>query len=220
MSTSSNTRSRENIFRRVRGLRNQMHADEVPLLAVPAIWDSGQGPRSVPCDVIVTNQRVMGYYSVTMPRKRLFLEDVELTSITAVSLRQKTFEPIFRELMVSAEQRKIYIRAPRRQIEALFAALREATAEYAPAEQPTFEDEQEKEPQNTPRPAPVYGRQDIRTSFESSPLAITLLFVSGIVMEIVGVGLWAMTGSAQAGIPLFIAGLIAVLMATFAKRRR
>jgi len=197
-----------------------MQADEVPLLAVPAIWDSGQGPRSVPCDVIVTNQRVMGYYSVSMPRKRLFLEDIELASFTAVSLRQKTFEPVFRELMVSAGQRKIYIRAPRRQIEALFAALREATEEYVAVGQPTFEDEAEQEPQNTSRPAPVYGQQDISTSFESSPLAITLLILSGIVMEIVGVGLWAMTGSAQAGIPLFIAGLIAVLMATFAKRRR
>jgi len=197
-----------------------MQADEVPLLAVPAIWDSGQGPRSVPCDVIVTNQRVMGYYSVSMPRKRLFLEDIELTRITAVSLRQKTFEPVFRELMVSAGQRRVYIRAPRRQIEALFAALREATEEYVPAGQPTFEDEAEQEPQKTSRLAPVYGRQDIRTSFESSPLAITLLFVSGIVMEIVGVGLWAMTGSAQAGLPLFIAGLVAVLLATFAKRRR
>jgi hypothetical protein len=197
-----------------------MQADEVPLLAVPAIWDSGQGPRSVPCDVIVTNQRVMGYYSVSMPRKRLFLEDIELASFTAVSLRQKTFEPVFRELMVSAGQRKIYIRAPRRQIEALFAALREATEDYVPAGQPAFENEPEQEPQNTSRAAPMYGRQDIRTSFESSPLAIALLFVSGIVMEIVGIVLWAMSGSAQAGIPLFIAGLIAVLVATFAKRRR
>src|SRR5213080_3356694 len=110
MPAPDNTRSRENIFRRVRRLREQMQPDEEPLLAVPAIWDSGQGPRSVPCDVIVTSHRLMGYYSVTLPRKRLFLEDIALANITAVSLRQKTFQPVFHELLVSAGQRKVYIR--------------------------------------------------------------------------------------------------------------
>ena len=220
MSQVNNTaRTIEKIFRRVKGLRDQMQPGEEPLLAVPAIWDSGQGQRAIPCEVIVTNQRLLGYYSVSFPRKRLFLEELSLAALTTVSLRHKTYEPLFRELLVSEGRRKVYIRAPRRYIEALFAALRSATEQFIPAAQAMFEDKPE-ENRAGPSPAPVYGRQDIRTSFDRSPLAITLLFVGGIVLEILGFALWGATQSAQAGIPLFVAGLVAVLTATFIKRQR
>jgi len=220
MSQVNNTaRTIEKIFRRVKGLRDQMQPGEEPLLAVPAIWDSGQEQHSTPCEVIVTNQRLLGYYSVHFPRKRLFLEELSLAALTTVSLRHKTYEPLFRELLVSEGRRKVYIRAPRRYIEALFAALRSATEQFVPAAQAMFEDKPE-ENRTGPSPAPVYGRQDIRTSFDRSPLAITLLFVGGIVLEILGFALWGATQSAQAGIPLFVAGLVAVLTATFIKRQR
>ena len=216
--TNNTTRTIEKIFRRVKRLRDQMQPGEEPLLAVPAIWDSGQGQRAIPCEVIVTNQRLLGYYSANFPRKRLFLEELSLAALTTVSLRHKTYEPLFRELLVSEGRRKVYIRAPRRYIEALFAALRSATGEYVPAAQPTFEDKPEEDTAHNP--AAVYGRQDIRTSFDRSPLAITLLFVGGIVLEILGFVLWGATQSVQIGIPLFVAGLVAVLTATFIKRQR
>ena len=220
MSQVNNTaRTIEKIFRRVKGLRDQMQPGEEPLLAVPAIWDNGQEQHSTPCEVIVTNQRLLGYYSVNFPRKRLFLEELSLAALTTVSLRHKTYEPLFRELLVSEGRRKVYIRAPRRYIEALFAALRSATEQFVPAAQAMFEDKPE-ENRAGPSPVPIYGRQDIRTSFDRSPLAITLLFVGGIVLEILGFALWGATQSAQAGIPLFVAGLVAVLTATFIKRQR
>src|SRR5438270_4423473 len=216
---NNTTRTIEKIFRRVKGLRHQTQPGEEPRLAVPPIRDSGQEQHSTPCEVIVTTQRLLGYYSVHFPRKRLFLEELSLAALTTVSLRHKTYEPLFRELLVSEGHRKIYIRAPRRYIEALFAALRSATEQYVPAAQAAFEDKPE---ENTTglSPGPVYGRQDIRSSFNRSPLAITLLFVGGIVLEILGFALWGATQSVQTGIPLFAAGLIAVLTATFIKRQR
>ena len=224
--THKNTRTIEKIFRKVKRLRDHMQPNEEPLLAIPAIWDSGKERRSVPCDVIVTNQRLMGYYSVNRPRPRLFLEELPLADITVVSFRHKTYEPLFRELLVSTGQQKVYIRAPRRFIEALYAALREATELYASTEQTTFEDipataiETPDAPARTRSSATVYGRQDIRTNFERSPLAITLLFGGGLLLEILGFGLWVATQSVQAGLPLFVAGLVCVLAATFVRRQR
>jgi hypothetical protein len=224
--TDKKTRTIEKIFRKVKRLRNHMQPDEEPLLAIPAIWDSGKEQRSVPCDVIVTNQRLMGYYSVNRPRPRLFLEELPLADITVVSFRHKTYEPLFRELLVSTGQQKVYIRAPRRFIEALYAALREATELYASTGQATFEDtpatatKTPDAPARTRSSATVYGRQDIRTNFERSPLAITLLFGGGLFLEIIGFGLWAATQSVQVGMPLFVAGLVAVLTAIFVKRQR
>ena len=124
--THDKIRTIEKIFRQVKRLREQMQPGEEPLLAIPGIWDSGKQPRSIPCDVIVTNQRLLGYYSVVHPRPRLFLEELPLAEITAVSFRHKTYEPLFRELLVAVGKRKVYIRAPRRHIEALYAALRAA----------------------------------------------------------------------------------------------
>ncbi len=213
----SKTETAEKILTRFKGLRSQIQAGEEPLFTIPAIWDSGQGQRSMPCDVVLTNQRLFGYVYVTFPRERLFLDALSLAKITAVTLRQKTFEPVFRELLVSEGQRKIYIRAPRQKIESLYEALRSAIEQYVPGTQPALENEEESAVAQAP---PSYGRQEIRTSFERSPLAITLLFIGGLLLEIGGAALWAITRSEQIGLPLIIAGFVAVLTAILVRRQR
>lgn len=219
--TPNKTRTIEKIFRRVKRLREQMQPGEEPLLAIPAIWDNGKQQHSTPCDVVVTNQRLLGYYSVMHPRPRLFLEELPLAEITAVSFRHKTYEPLFRELLVSMRQRKVYIRAPRRHIEALYGALRAANEQYVTSAQATFEGAlTSTTPAVTSPPATVYGRQEIRTTFEHSPLTIVLLFGGGLVLEILGFYLWVATQSIQAGLPLFIAGLVSVITATLLRRHR
>ncbi len=70
---SSKTQPAGKILGRLKGLRNHMQADEVPFFTVPAIWDGGQGQRNMPCDVVLTNQRLFGYVYVSFPRERLFL---------------------------------------------------------------------------------------------------------------------------------------------------
>src|SRR5947199_8667720 len=122
----SQSRTAEKILARLKRLRNHLQANEEPLFSVPAIWDGGQSQRSMACDVVLTNQRLFGYVFVSFPRERLFLDALQLNSIKAVSLRHKTFEPIFRELLVSEGQRKVYIRAPRQTIESSYDALRTA----------------------------------------------------------------------------------------------
>jgi hypothetical protein len=222
MSTQQTGRSTQKILVRTKGLQQHLQPGEEPLLKVPAIWDNGQTHHSKPCDVIVTNERLMGFELVTFPRERLFLEDFPLSSITSVTLRHKTFEPLFRELAVSGGERKVFIRAPRKLIETLYTGIRSATEQYTPTTQPDFADEQAneaKETRQTPS-ATVYGRQDIRTTFERSSLAIVLLFVGGIVLEMIGVAGWLLTGNIQVGIPLFIAGLLAVIVATLVRRQR
>lgn len=219
--TPDKTRTEEKIFRQVKRLREHMQPGEEPLLAIPAIWDSGKQQHSTPCDVIVTNQRLLGYYSVIRPRPRLFLEELPLAEITAVSFRHKTYEPLFRELLVSMGQRKVYIRAPRRHIEALYTALRAANEQYVTSAQATFEDvATNATPAAIPTPTTVYGRQDIRTTFEHSPLAIVLLFGGGLVLEILGFALWVATQNLQTGLPLFVAGLVSVITATLLRRHR
>src|SRR5713226_6932868 len=119
----------EKILKRFKVLRQHLLAGEAPLFTVPAIWDGGQASHSTACDVIVTNQRIFGYIYMTFPRERLFLDSLPLASIRAVSLREKSFEPLFRELLVRGEGRKVYIRAPRQKIESLQDALRSAIAQ-------------------------------------------------------------------------------------------
>lgn len=217
MPSSNNPGKSEKILKSLKGLRSHLQPGEEALVAIPAIWDSGQGPRSMPCDVILTNQRLMGYVFVTFPRERLFLEALSLNAITLVSLRHKSFEPIFRELLVSDSQHKVYIRAPRQKIETLYEELRSAIEKYVPAAKPVANDEQASDDDHS---TPVYGRQEIHTSFESSPLAVTLLFSGGLLLEVVGVVLWTIIHSLQAGLPLFIAGLVAVLTAFVVRRQR
>jgi hypothetical protein len=221
LTDSQQIRAAEKILKRVKHLRDHMQPGEIPLLAIPAIWDSGKEQRSVPCEVIVTNQRLIGYYAVDFPRKRSFLEERFLSTITSVTMRHKTYEPLFRELMVRDGQSKLYVRAPRRQVEALYAALRSAIDQYLPVASTAFEDTApEQEKRSTPPQTSIFGRQDIRTSFSSSLLAIVILFVGGLALEVIAFGLWVVTQSIQVGLPLFVAGLAAVLTSILLRRQR
>jgi len=207
----------DKILSQLKGLRNHLQPGEEPIFTVPAIWDNGQAQRSMPCDVVLTNQRLFGYVYVTFPRERLFLDALSLTEIKAVTLRQKTFEPVFRELLVRDGQRKVYIRAPRKKIESLYEALRSAMEQYAPKAKPALEHE---ETSNVNETALSFGRQEIRTTFESSPLAIILLFIGGLILEIGGIVLWTATQSTQIGLPLIVAGIVAVITAILVRRQK
>lgn len=207
----------DKILSQLKGLRNHLQPGEEPIFAVPAIWDNGQAQRSMPCDVVLTNQRLFGYVYVTFPRERLFLDALSLTEIKSVTFRQKTFEPVFRELLVSGGQRKVYIRAPRRKIESLYEALRSAMEQYAPKAKPAIGHE---ETSNVNETAPSFGRQEIRTTFERSPLAIILLFIGGLILEIGGIVLWTATQSTQIGLPLIVAGIVAVITAILVRRQK
>jgi len=207
----------DKIIKQLKGLSNHLLPGEEALFTVPAIWDSGQEQRSVPCDVVVTNQRIFGYYFVTFPRERLFLDALNLAEIKVVTFRQKTFEPVFRELLVSDGQHKVYIRAPRKKLERLYEALQSAIERYGTNVQPEVQNE-ETEPTNANTAA--FGRQEIRTTFERSPLAITLLFIGGLILEIGGVVLWTTTQSAPTGLPLIVAGFVAVITAFLVRRQR
>ena len=214
------TTAAEKIFKRFKGLRQHLQADEVPLFTMPAIWDGGQEGHSAACDVIVTNQRIFGYIYKTFPRERLFLDALPLASIRAVSLREKSFEPLFRELLVSTGKRKVYIRAPRQKIESLQAALRSAIEQDSVETQPATQPGDTPSATGAPRQAPIYGKQDVRGSFERSPLAIVMLFVGGLLLEIIGVVIWIVTQSAQTGLPLCGAGLVAVVTSILLLRQR
>ena len=48
--------SAEKILARLKGLRTHIQPREEPLFSIPAIWDGGQGQRSIPGDVVLTNQ--------------------------------------------------------------------------------------------------------------------------------------------------------------------
>ena len=207
----------DKISRNLKGLREHLQLDEEPLFTVPAIWDSGQDQRSVPCDVVLTNKRLFGYVYVTFPRERLFLDALNLTAIKAVTFRQKTFEPIFRELLVSDGQHKVYIRAPRKKLERLYEALQSAMERYGPNKQTVLQSEDTKPINETNT---TFGRQDIRTTFERSPLAITLLFIGGLILEIGGIILWSTTKSAPTGFPLIVAGFVAVITAFLVRRQK
>jgi hypothetical protein len=219
------TQTQEKIFRQFKDLRQHLQAGEIPLYSVPAIWDGGQERHSTPCDIIVTNQRLFGYSFTRFPRERLFLDALPLDAITGISLRQKSFEPLFRELAVRAARRTVYIRAPRQKIEQLYDALRSATGQTGGINTSPGIDlagaHTTASPQpSTPPPSPIYGRQKIRTSFERSPLATVLLFAGGLILEIGGVLLWLATQSAQTGAPLCIAGFVAVVTAMLNVRQR
>jgi hypothetical protein len=210
------TPTTEKIVASIKGLRDHLQAGEEPIINIPAIWDDAQEQRTTPCDVILTNQRLLGYFYTTFPRPRLFLKALALKHITTATLRQKKYDPLFSELLVSDGERRIYIRSQQRKIEALYEALRAAIEQYAPGARSL----QDTELPTLQRSTPVYGRQELHTPFERSPLAITLLFVGGISIEIVGALLWSATGSAQVGLPLCIAGFASVITAILVRRQR
>lgn len=213
------TTAAEKILRRSKGLRQHLQENEAPLFTIPAIWDGGQQSHGAACDIIVTNQRVFGYIYTTFPRERLFLDALPLASIRAVTLREKSFEPLFRELLLSSSKRKIYIRAPRQKIESLQAALRAAMTQESAETQAGADMVDTPSVTVAPTQAPVYGKQDIRGTFERSPLAIVMLFVGGLALEILGALLWIVSQSAQAGLPLCVAGFVAVVTSILVQRR-
>lgn len=216
--------SSEKILSQLKGLRAQMREGEQPLFTIPAIWDNATTKQSKACDLVLTNQRLFGYIYTSFPREHLFLDALELDQIKTVSLRQKSFEAMFRELLVSDRSTKIYIRATRKKIEDTYAALRDALAEHAPAVHTALAAEEHNIEQAGPageeREAPTYSRQQIRQPFERSPMGITLLLVGGLLLEILGALIWATTGSLQTGLPLLLAGIVAVIVATFVRRQQ
>ncbi len=230
MPSSSKNKIAERILGQLKGLRERMQPGEEPLLDIPGIWDrkaeAEEAGGSMACDIVLTNQRLMGYAYTAFPRERVFLDALPLVEITAVSLRHKTFEPLFRELLVRSRERKVYVRTSRRHVESLYEGLRAAIEEYAPEAQPALEQEEsqpevtEAAEQGARRRRPVYGRQDIRTAFENSPLAITLLLVGGLALEVIGILAWVITKSAQVGGPLFFTGLLCVIFSIIVQRQQ
>ncbi|MDQ2715166.1 MAG: hypothetical protein M3Z08_09695 [Chloroflexota bacterium] len=218
--STSRSGAAEKILARFKPLREHLQPGEEPLSTTPAIWDSEQAQRGVPCDVVLTNQRLLGYAFTSFPRQRLFLEALNLAAITVVSLRQKSHEPLFRELLVSEGPRKVYIRSSRPKIEALYASLRAASEQHAPQSQAeTTLDEPVGNGAASAPASPIYGRQEIRTPFERSPLGISLLFAGGVLLELLAALFWLATQSAQLALPLFIAGLVCVITAFLTRRR-
>jgi hypothetical protein len=201
----------EKILARSKGLAPHLQSGEEPIAAFPAIWDNGQDSSSTLCDVVVTNQRVIGFYFRSFPREKLFLDSIPLSNIKNVTLRQKSHEPVFRELLIGEENREVYIRAPRKKIEDIYAALQAAIDQYGS----TGTQRQEQAQSQT-----VYGRQDIQTAFETSIMAIVLLFVGGIVLEIVGGTLWSTAHDVQIGFPLCLAGFIAIGVSIWLRRKQ
>lgn len=216
------TATAEKILASTKGLRGYLEEGEEPVLALPAIWDNGESSHSTACDIIVTNQRVIGFYYRSFPRERVFIDSLKLAELSNVTWREKSYEPIFREILLGDGKRKVYVRTARQKSEELYATLRTATGNTAPDQQTSEKDSAETTSQAQPaeRSNTIYGRQDIRRAFDNSTLAILLLFVGGIVLEIIGVILWLATQSAQTGMPLFIAGFLAVIAAILVRRQQ
>jgi len=217
---SKSSENVQKILSQCKGLSQRLQAGEEPVFSMSAIWDSDKHSHSEACEVILTDQRLIGFYFKSFPREKCFLDALNLSAITHVTLRQKTYA-LFRELVISEEIHKVAICAPRQKSEALYAALRAATSA------PHDSDEQEAivEAPEALRPAdtlsaPVYGREDVRVAFDTSPLAIVVLFVGGIALEIAGALLWSLTQSSQVGLPLCIAGFVAVGVAILQARQR
>lgn len=215
--------SAEKILSRLKGLRAQMRESEQPLFSIPAIWDNATEKQSNACDLVLTNQRLFGYIYTTFPHERLFLDTLELTQIKRVSLRQKSFDAVFRELLVSDGTKHIYIRATRKKIEDTSAALHAVLSEHAPATHAALDtdvqDEQPDQPEESAPPAPTFSQQKIQRRMGRSPIGITLFLVGGLLLEVLGVIIWSSTESVQTGLPLFFAGIVVVLAAIFARRQ-
>lgn len=222
----------EKILNRTKGLRAQMQEGEEPQLALPAIWDNGQGRASTACDVIVTNQRVMGYYYKSFPREHLFVDALNLADVKQVTWREKSHEPIFREILVSDGHRQVYIRTPRQKCEELYSALKESTQHNIPSTL-DINHEQSSKAEDTPstsateqapqspvqQQATVYTREEIKQTFEYSSLAVVLLLVGGIFLELIGIIAWSASGQSSVGIPLLIAGLLAFVVSIVVRKQ-
>ncbi|GCE20249.1 hypothetical protein [Dictyobacter kobayashii] len=215
------------IFQRLKGLQAQMQPGEEPILALPAIWDGGQSSHSTACDVIVTNQRVIGYYYRGFPRERIFMDALNLADLRTVTWREKNYEPVFREILVSDGHRNVYIRTPRQKSEFLYEALRLATtpgtqSATTPATETTAEADApatEQIQDTAEQTGPVYNREQVRRSFEKSSLAVVLLLVGGVLIEIISLLLLFTLHSASISGPLFVAGFVAVAASFLARQQ-
>ncbi len=217
----------EKILTSIKGLRDHLQLDEEPLATIPGIWDSlptGESERrATTCEIVVTNQRLLGFQYTKFPRERLFLEAIALSAITTLTFHQRSFDPLFRELLVSDGPRNVYIRSSREKIELLNREVQLAIETYAPhttSSSSQSSSAQEASEAQTTRSAPVYERRELRTTFEQSHLGITALFVGGLVLEIIGILAWSATRSAQIGLPLCIAGFFAVFVAMLIRRQQ
>ncbi len=215
----------ERILARTKGLSGYLEEGEEPVLALPAIWDNGESSHSTPCDIIITDRRVIGFYYKSFPRERVFIDSLRLAELSNVTWREKSYEPVFREILISDGRRKVYVRTARQKSEELYAALRSATGNDSADQQEVSENRGEEaraqtSSQTTGSSGTIYGRQDVKRAFDTSTLAILLLFVGGIICEVIGAILWIATGSAQTGVPLFVAGFLAVLAAILVRRQQ
>ncbi len=216
----------EKILASIKGLHNHLQPNEEPLATVPGIWDSiptGESEhRATTCEIVVTNQRLLGFQYIKFPRERLFLEAFPLSTITTLTFRQKAFDPLFRELLVSDGQHKAYIRSSREKIELLNREVQSAIETYTPhtTSSTQLSSTQEANEEQTLRSAPLYERKKLRTTFEQSHLGITVLFVGGLLLEILGILAWSATRSTQIGLPLCIAGFFAVFVAMLIRRQQ
>ena len=193
-------------------------------MTIPGIWDgvpTGESERrATTCEIVVTNQRLLGYMHTKFPRERLFLEAFPLKNITNLAFRQRSFDPLFRELSLSDGTRTAYIRSSREKIELLSQEIQTAIAVYAPHSTSSTQSSDDINEEITTRSAPVYERKTIRTTFEQSSLGIAALFVGGLLLEIIGIIVWSLTQSIEVGLPLCLAGLLAVFIATLSVRQR
>ena len=193
-------------------------------MTIPGIWDgvpTGENERrATTCEIVVTNQRVLGYMHTKFPRERLFLEAFSLKNITTLAFRQRSFDPLFRELSLSDGTHTAYIRSSREKIELLYQEIQTAIATYAPHSTSSTPSSDDTSEETLTRSAPIYERKTIRTTFEQSSLGITALFVGGLLLEIIGIIAWSLTQSIQVGLPLCLAGLLAVFIATLSVRQR
>ncbi|GAC1400694.1 MAG: hypothetical protein NVS4B12_14180 [Ktedonobacteraceae bacterium] len=214
----------QKILATIKGLGNHLQPDEKPIVTIPGIWDGvpkGESEHSATtCEIVLTNQRLLGFRYTTFPRERLFLEAFALVEITTLSFRQKSFEPLFRELLVSDGRRTVYVRSSREKIERLYQELQSTIETYAPHATSSTSSSDDASEEAMAHSTPAYERKEIRTTFEQSHLGITVLFVSGLLLEIIGIIAWSVTRSGQIGLPLCIAGFFAVFIATLTRRQR
>ncbi|WP_126597192.1 hypothetical protein [Dictyobacter aurantiacus] len=224
---NTNTTAATKIFQRLKGLQARMQPEEDPILALPAIWDGGQSNHSTACDIIVTNQRVIGYYYRSFPRERVFFDALNLADLRTVTWRKKNYEPVFREILVSDGKRDVYIRTAQQKSEFLYETLRLAndttarpdlTAQDSKAgvQQPASTTAQTQVMQEPGKA--VYTREQVRGTFESSSLAVTILLVGGILIEILSLLLLFATHSVSISGPLFIAGFVMVVGSFLARK--
>ncbi len=223
-----NTQVMHRLPRRFRSLQSHLLPDEEPLSSHPVIWKSQQH-GGLACDAILTNRRLLGYYQVRFPRRRLFLEAIPLEEIISVTQRDPQSKSLLHELLIIAKQDRVLLRAPRRVIENLYDALhhlsasegesktqKTATAESASVSAQTDGAEPDRASVHSPR----FARQQLTGSAGHSPAGIALIFACGLILEIIAVFLWQTTSSLATSLPPFGAGLLAILTAILVYRQR